>query len=170
MHRYINRLSRERLFLNIAGRRVSMKEEQKFLRTQLLDIRKRRGVLLSAWSGETLIGISGVHCGKDARRHVGTFGISIAKEFRGVGVGRILATAVLDEARQHISGLRIIDLEVFALNIGARRLYRSLGFRQFGKLPKGVLYRGRAVDCVLMFLPVFSHVVRKNSIEIKHKV
>jgi len=52
--------------------------------------------------------------------------LAVASEHRGRGVGRALATAVVDEARA--SGAEFVSLEVAERNRAARRLYEELGF------------------------------------------
>lgn len=41
---------------------------------------------------------------------------------------------------------------VFANNDGARGFYRKMGFRESGRIPKAIFYKGRYVDQVLMYL------------------
>jgi ribosomal-protein-alanine N-acetyltransferase len=52
--------------------------------------------------------------------------LAVAPDFRGQGIGRLLAGRVLEEARS--SGARLTTLEVAEENTAARRLYESLGF------------------------------------------
>jgi ribosomal-protein-alanine acetyltransferase len=73
--------------------------------------------------------------------------VAIHPERRGLGYGRILVTAVLDEAES--LGVRVVFLEVRAGNVVARRLYRQLGFRDLG-IRRG--YYGPGQDAIVMEL------------------
>ncbi|HEX6705006.1 MAG TPA: GNAT family N-acetyltransferase [Albitalea sp.] len=57
-------------------------------------------------------------------RRVGVMGLR--PELRGTGASRALLQCVIDEARQ--AGSQALELEVFAQNTPALRLYRSMGF------------------------------------------
>lgn len=50
----------------------------------------------------------------------------VCPEFRGSGLGRVLALAVMDHARQ--IGYRLMRLNTLPSMASARRLYESLGF------------------------------------------
>jgi RimJ/RimL family protein N-acetyltransferase len=60
--------------------------------------------------------------GRKRTYHQAAFGITIAREFRTIGLGEVLARAVIDEARAVIPGLRIITLSVYSLNAVAQSL------------------------------------------------
>ena len=72
-------------------------------------------------------------------RHRAEFGISILEDFWHLGIGRALAESCIELARQ--AGYRQLELEVVADNHRAVALYESLGFREFGRNPKGFLSR-----------------------------
>ena len=82
--------------------------------------------------------------GHDRRRmaHHGDFGIDVDSELRGLGIGQLLITALLDWAAAHET-LEKVSLGVMETNKRARKLYRSLGFvkecrqRQFFRLAPG---------------------------------
>ncbi len=66
---------------------------------------------------------------------------------RGLGHGRQLVAAVTAEAAA--SGARVVFLEVRSGNVVARRLYRTLGFRDLG-IRRG--YYGPGQDAIVMEL------------------
>ncbi|MFH0909509.1 MAG: GNAT family N-acetyltransferase [bacterium] len=80
--------------------------------------------------------------------HVGRLGIGILAEFRGQGIGRRLMRTALTAARR--SGLKRIELEVFATNTKAIRLYKDLGFAVEGRKRKARKLDGRYDDIILM--------------------
>jgi ribosomal-protein-alanine N-acetyltransferase len=73
--------------------------------------------------------------------------VAVHPERRGLGYGRALVSAVVEEARGR-SG-RVVFLEVRAGNVIARRLYREIGFRDLG-IRRG--YYGPGQDAIVMEL------------------
>ena len=73
--------------------------------------------------------------------------VAVHPERRGLGYGRNLVGAVVEEARA--ARARVVFLEVRAGNVIARRLYRQLGFRDLG-VRRG--YYGPGQDAIVMEL------------------
>jgi ribosomal protein S18 acetylase RimI-like enzyme len=71
--------------------------------------------------------------------HCGTLGMGVRKDFRRLGIGRRLLEQTIGEARR--MDLEWIELEVFASNTAAIRLYEKAGF-----VVEGVKKRGRKLD------------------------
>ena len=72
---------------------------------------------------------------KDKVKHRADFGIGVLKEYWGLGLGKALAKACIRCARE--AGYEQLELNVVAENERAVSLYRSLGFEEFGRNPKG---------------------------------
>ena len=68
-------------------------------------------------------------------RHRAEFGISILKEYWGIGLGKALTQACIQCAKE--AGYEQLELDVVADNERAISLYRSMGFVEFGRNPKG---------------------------------
>ncbi len=68
-------------------------------------------------------------------RHRAEFGISILKEYWGLGLGKALAKACVQCAKE--AGYKQLELNAAAENERALSLYRSLGFEEFGRNPRG---------------------------------
>lgn len=81
-----------------------------------------------------LAGISSIGS-REKIRHRAEFGISVEKEFWGLGIGRALTEACIKCAKD--AGYRQLELEVVAENSSAIALYESLGFREYGRNPRG---------------------------------
>lgn len=148
---YINAVSQERTYISFQGEEQSLEEEEKFLNDQLKRIREKTGVLLLVVIDNNVVGMSGIEMSGRISKHEGLFGISIANAFRGEGIGKKLMHFVLNEAEKNISQLRIITLSVFGNNPFATTIYETFGFKEYGRLPKGVLHRGEYVDHVYMY-------------------
>ena len=63
------------------------------------------------------------------------FGISIAKEFWGLGIGRALTEACIECAKE--AGYTQLELDVVSDNASAISLYKKIGFVEYGRNPKG---------------------------------
>ena len=68
-------------------------------------------------------------------KHRAEFGISVLKDYWGLGLGRALAEACIACARQ--AGYTQLELDAVAENERALALYRRLGFVEYGRNPKG---------------------------------
>ena len=68
-------------------------------------------------------------------RHRAEFGISILKEYWGLGLGRALAEACIKCAKD--AGYSQLELNVVDDNARAVSMYRKLGFEEFGRNPMG---------------------------------
>ena len=72
-------------------------------------------------------------------RHRAELGISVAKEFWGLGIGRELMDACIECARQ--AGYVQLELDVVSENSRAISMYKKAGFEEYGRNPKGFNYR-----------------------------
>lgn len=68
-------------------------------------------------------------------KHRAEFGIGIAKEFWGLGLGRALTEACIECAKE--AGYTQLDLDVVSDNASAISLYKKVGFVEYGRNPKG---------------------------------
>ena len=84
-----------------------------------------------------IVGSAGVSAVRSRRKvaHRARFGISVLKEYWGMGIGRVLMEASIDCARQ--AGYTQLELEVVADNERAVSLYRRAGFEEYGRNPRG---------------------------------
>ena len=76
---------------------------------------------------------------KDKVKHRAEFGISVLKEYWGLGLGKALAEACIQCAKE--AGYIQMELNVVAENERALSLYRKLGFEEFGRNPRGFVSR-----------------------------
>jgi len=111
------------------------------------DPRAPHDVVLGAFDGETLVGVVGMSVDPRAkachRGHV--FGMYVAPEVAGTGVGRGLLDALVAHACA-CNGLDSLVLTVTAENEHARRFYERAGFAAFGREPGAVRVGDRAYD------------------------
>ena len=80
--------------------------------------------------------------------HVGDLGILIKSGYREVGIGTEMMKTLIDQA--NIIGLGILTLTVFATNKRAIHVYEKVGFKETGRIPKGIVRNGKYIDRVIM--------------------
>ncbi len=97
--------------------------------------------LILACVGGKVVGIAGI--GRAGSRykvkHRATFGISVDMDLWGLGIGRALTDACIECARR--AGYEQLELDVVGDNTRAVELYEKCGFTEFGRNPKGFLFR-----------------------------
>lgn len=155
--RHINAISAEDTFVTFSGEVVSMEDEEKYLTSELKAIADHTAVKLFCYVDGHFAGVCDIHRHQQKKRrgsHVGVFGLVIGKEYRGDGVGYILAQTTIDEAKRTMDNLRLVILECFASNESAMHLYTKLGFSEVGRLPKALFFHEDYIDEVMMALPL----------------
>ena len=97
-----------------------------------------------AYAGDRLVALAGL--ARETRmknRHKATvFGMYVAPEYGGRGIGRALLAQVIGEARRQ-PGLQQLVLTVTDGNAAAAALYEKAGFRSFGIEPRAICVDGR---------------------------
>jgi len=86
------------------------------------------------FTGGTLAGLA----------HTGEFGVSLAKGYRGRGIGTRLIRELEEWAPLH--GITRIEVHAFSTNPGGLRLYERLGYEREGLLRRGATMDGEPVD------------------------
>jgi RimJ/RimL family protein N-acetyltransferase len=105
--------------------------------------------IFGAFLGGTLAGMAGYSARENSKHaHKGLlWTMYVRAAARNSGVGKALVAAVLDHARGRVE---MVELAVVGENEGARRLYRAMGFVEYGYEKKALKYDGRYYDEVLM--------------------
>lgn len=111
----------------------TLEQEEAYLKQK--EENDRDAALLAEVDGK-VVGTAGVDSlnAAEKTRHRAHFGISIAKAWWGLGIGRALTEACIECARE--AGYLQLELEVVADNIRATELYKSVGFTEYGRNPK----------------------------------
>lgn len=115
----------------------------------------RENVMFGAFDDDNgaLVGLAGVHRGtsrKTAHR-AGVWGMYVAPEARGRGVGHALMSALIAHART-LEGVEHLTLGAVTENEAARALYHAFGFVTYGIEPQAYKLDGRYWDSELMTL------------------
>ena len=84
-----------------------------------------------------VVGSAGVHCiaRREKLRHRAGFGVSVDRAYWGLGIGRALTESCIECAKA--AGYAQLELEAVADNEKALALYKSVGFTEYGRNPKG---------------------------------
>ncbi|MGE6375980.1 N-acetyltransferase family protein [Peribacillus muralis] len=105
--------------------------------------------------GESLVGmVTFVRESNLKIRHKGNvFGMYIAPDNRGQGLGKSLMSELISRAR-NCDGLEQIKLTVVSTNDSAKKLYKSLGFEVYGTERHALKYRGHYFyeDLMVLFI------------------
>ncbi|HTW63013.1 MAG TPA: GNAT family protein [Bryobacteraceae bacterium] len=109
--------------------------------------------VFGAFDAGKLVGTAGFWRERQPKlRHKGTiWGVYVAPPHRGRGLSRSLMAAALDRLHGY-PDLRQVNLAVTATQAPAERLYRSLGFEQFGYERGALSVAGEWVDEYWMVL------------------
>jgi ribosomal protein S18 acetylase RimI-like enzyme len=125
----------------------SLEETRAYLKRSL----ERNLPQLTAVAGDKVVGFCDILPNSATGfTHVARLGMGVRSEWRRQGIGRRLLDACLTLARN--SGIEKVELEVFSDNIGAIRLYESVGFSREGVKLRGRKLDDRYQDVVLMAL------------------
>lgn len=153
--KFINSVSQEDTYITFSGEQLTEEDERIYLddcakRIQSGDLINLYCLVNNEFAGNCTIGRN--LNSKKRGCHVGTLGLIVHKNYRHDGVGESLMRIAINEAWNAIPGLRIIVLHYIEGNDVAKRLYEKLGFKECGRLPKGMLFHGSYVDEVHMYL------------------
>lgn len=112
-----------------------------------------RNIEICAFVDGRLVGSAGIELerDRDKTRHRASFGISILRDYWGLGIGSLLTESCIEVARR--AGYLQIELDVVAENEAAVALYKKYGFTEFGRNPRAFRTRqGRWQEVILMRL------------------
>ena len=144
------RTHRETDFLLTYPQEMTMTEEQEgeYLRTK--EDSAGAVEILALVDGRT-VGSAGIDAvgTRDKLKHRADFGISVIKEFWGLGIGRALLRGCVACAKE--AGYAQLELSAVGENGRALALYESEGFVEYGRNPRGFrTHDGRWQELVLM--------------------
>ncbi|PSN93979.1 hypothetical protein B9Q09_04735 [Candidatus Marsarchaeota G2 archaeon ECH_B_SAG-C16] len=135
----------------VSGAKPTISEEAKWFADLYASILDGDSVAYVAVVDGSLVGLCDV--GRRSKRselsHIGVLGISVRKGYRGIGVGEALIRRTLDACRRKFE---VVTLAVFSNNTAAKRLYEKVGFKIYGRLPRGIKRGGEYVDEELMYI------------------
>ncbi|MFB0523056.1 MAG: N-acetyltransferase family protein [Candidatus Bathyarchaeia archaeon] len=124
-------------------------EEVDWLSGAIAQLEKGNMLYMVAEVGGRVIASSSV--GKrrfGCENHVGDLGLLIGSAYRDVGIGTEMMRTLIGQAR--MMGLEVLVLSVFATNERAIHVYKKVGFKEVGRIPRSIYRDGRYIDRVMM--------------------
>ena len=142
---YVERISGESDFLSFGPGEFELteSEEQEFIHKCLASDNQ---LFILGSIDDTIVAILNFSGGRRPRvRHSGEFGMSVRKQYWGLGIGSLMLDTLIDWAR-HTQIEKKINLRVRTDNQRAIRLYKREGFAKEGTSRKEILLDGKYFD------------------------
>lgn len=148
---YINDLSQEKTFISYQGQQMTLEEEEKYLQGLLHKMKKQNKQSILALDEDRIVAHFEVTRGARTEKHIGLFGAGISSGCRDQGLGTFLLALTEKLIPANLPGIEILRLQVHADNDRGIHLYKKMGFRQFGRLLRGVKLENRYEDLIYMY-------------------
>ena len=148
---YLKQIADETDYLTFSGAEFNktLEEEKAIL---LRHKEAENQIFLVAELDGVIVGILNVNATPKKRlRHVGEFGMSVAKAHWSKGVGATLMKFMINWAK-HNAIIKKINLRVHENNTPAIKLYEKMGFEYEGRLRMDFFLNGKYSDALLMGL------------------
>lgn len=115
----------------------TLEGEMKFIKE--MNEAKNKMLILGFVDGEYAgnCSFNGVRTGRRAEHRV-DIGIALFEKYTGAGLGRLMLERLIEKAKE--SGLEQAELSVVDGNDRALNLYKSLGFKECGRIPNANKY------------------------------
>ena len=82
------------------------------------------------------------------QKHVGVLGVAVKSGCRRLGIATKLIEVLLEEAKKQ--GLKVIILAFTKRILPALNLYKRMGFKEVGRIPKAIFWKGEYIDDIKM--------------------
>ena len=146
---YINSLIKERVYI-LAEKKKTLADEKKFLDGLLKEMKAGKKIALVFECGGRIVAVIEAWKGSHEKNsHVCELALALSKDFRGAGLGNIIMKMLIDASRKKLK-CKVARLSVFSSNKRAIRLYMKHGFRETGRIPKGIRHFGKYCDEIIM--------------------
>src|SRR3989339_1863315 len=124
----------------LMNKKQTLKEEQNWVKKVAKDVKNKKRVTLVARDGNKIVANTEIELRAYKQSHIRKFGIAIRQGYRGAGLGKYMMAEVLMLAKKNLPGLKVFWLDVFENNKPAIALYKKMGFKIVGKIPKQIQY------------------------------
>lgn len=130
---YLKKVSGETRFLSKEADEVNITLEQEISFIEKMS--KPRNMLIIAFVDGEYAGNCSFDTKGESRRnaHRAGFGIALFQKYTGFGLGRVLMERAVSRAKK--LGYEQMELTVVGNNERAKKLYKSFGFEEYGRLP-----------------------------------
>lgn len=133
------------------NKKQTLKETKKYLTNMLKASLKKETIAIVAEIEKKIAGFADISSKKFRENHVAVIGITIGREYRGIGLGSQVLLALMAEGIRKLKEKpKIIELEVFETNKNAQIVYQKLGFKKVAELPNRVQRRRKLITKIIM--------------------
>ncbi len=132
----------------VMTQKVTRDEEADWLGRTLANLEKDNSFYLVAEVNGRVVANSVLRKREGYSSHVGSLGIIIKNGFRDVGIGTEMLNTLI--AKAETIDLEMLTLSVFSSNARAYHVYEKVGFREVGRITKGLFKNGMYVDDIIM--------------------
>ena len=147
---FINSLVKEDAKI-LMNKKMNLKEEMEFVEKGVKNTKDKKKVYLIAKDGNKVVANTSIDLGIFKRNHIGKFAIGIRDGYRGMGLGKYLMQEIMKLAKKELNpSPKIFQLEVYESNKPAIGLYKKMGFKIVGKIPKQVQHKGKLISEYIM--------------------
>lgn len=150
---YMKKLATESDFLTFGAGElaITVEDEAKVIRSK--EEAENQLMLCACIEGELVGGLTFTSATRPRVRHTGEFGVSVLREYWGLGIATELLNYLLQWAKEG-QIIRKINLRVRSDHHLAIKLYQKFGFTPEGLETRGLCIEGKFYDFVHMGLPV----------------
>ena len=134
----------------LMNKKQTLKAEQDWVKRATKSVKDKKRVSMIARDGNTIVANTEVELKGYKQSHVGKFGIAIRGGYRGIGLGKYVMAEVLRMAKKQLPGLKVFWLDVYENNKPAIALYKKMGFKIVGKIPKQIQCKGKLIGEYIM--------------------
>ena len=150
---YLNQIAFQTDFLTFGvGELLTSQDEQKSMIENSAKLDNRL-MIFAIMDGKIVGGLNFRSSDRPRTRHTGEFGISVAKNFWGLGIGTHLILHLIEWAKAS-KIIRKINLRVRRDNRRAIQLYSGLGFVEGGVITREFLIRNQFYDAMYMGMEI----------------
>lgn len=148
---YINILIEEKTMI-LMMEKITLEEEREWLEGTIKGIENDIKIMIMIEIDNQVIAnatVQRIAKRRNANEHIGNFGVAIRKEYRRKGLGKLLLEMLIEMAKKEWK-IELAQLSVYDSNKPARELYNILGFKEVGRIPKGVKFYNKYMDEIIM--------------------
>lgn len=149
--RFMNKTSREEV--TVPTRIFTYRGQERILKDRIKHIRKGTIIYLVCEQEGKIIGfVEVLRSPYDIYGHTAELSIRVMRVYQGLGIGTELMRLALEESRKN-TDLVLIELRTAGFNEKAMNLYRKMGFKKAGVIPKGTRHKRshKLYDRVMMY-------------------
>jgi phosphinothricin acetyltransferase len=127
----------------LANKKFTLKEEKEWLKELITKGKRGQIIAVVIEVGRNVIGVAELRRHIGRKSHVATFGISVGKEYRRLGLSTRVFSLLEKTAGVH--GIKIIASCYYSKNKASEKLHKKLGFHVTGRIPNAGRF-GKSYD------------------------